>query len=208
MTTPQDPNVTKRPPGQLVGYLRVSSVDQNAIRQLDGLELDRRFTDHASGKDTQRPQLQNMLNYVRDGDTVIVHSMDRLARNLDDLRRMVKDLTGRGVCVRFVREALTFTGEDSPMSNLLLSMLGAVAQFERDLIHERQREGIALARTRGVYKGRPPALKPHQIEEVKRRMDAGESPSKIARDYDLHRQSVYRYAGRIKPTPSRKATIQ
>jgi DNA invertase Pin-like site-specific DNA recombinase len=204
MTTPLDANVTRRPNGQVVGYLRVSSHDQSEMRQLDGLELDRRFTDHASGKDTKRPELQNLISYVRDGDTVIVHSMDRLARNLDDLRRLVKDFTTRGVHVRFMREALTFTGEDSPMSNLLLSMLGAVAQFERDLIRERQREGIAIGKALGRYKGRPPALKPYQIEEVKQRMAAGESPTRIAKDYDLHRQSIYRYAGRIKPTPTKE----
>ena len=195
-----DPSVTNREGGQLVGYMRVSTVDQKTVRQLEGLTLNKKFTDHASGKDTARPQLQNLVNYVRDGDTVVVHSMDRLARNVDDLRRLVSDFTDRGVHVRFVREALTFTGEDSPMANLLLSMLGAVAQFERDLIQERQREGIAIAKQRGAYKGRPPALKAYQIADVKRRVEAGESPSAIGRDYDIHRQSVYRYAGKVKQT--------
>ena len=87
-----------------------------------------------------------MLAYVRDGDTVIVHSMDRLARNLDDLRRLVRELTGRGVAVQFIKEQLTFTAEDSPMATLLLSVLGAFAEFERALIRERQLEGIALAK--------------------------------------------------------------
>ena len=116
---------------KVVGYIRVSSVDQNTERQLEGVELDKVFKDKASGKDTSRPQLQAALDYVREGDVLVVHSMDRLARNLDDLRKIVLDLTKRGVHVQFVKESLIFTGEDSPMSNLLLSMLGAVAEFER-----------------------------------------------------------------------------
>ena len=113
--------------GQRVGYVRVSTVEQNTERQLDGVAVDKRFEDKASGKDTARPQLAAVLEYVRDGDTLVVHSMDRLARSLEDLRRLVRELTARGVRVEFVKENLTFTGEDSPMSNLLLSMLGAVA---------------------------------------------------------------------------------
>jgi DNA invertase Pin-like site-specific DNA recombinase len=140
--------------GQRVGYIRVSSVGQNPARQLDGVELDRVFADTVSGKSATRPQLQAMLAYVRDGDTVIVHSMDRLARNLDDLRRLVRELTGRRVAVQFIKEQLTFTAADSPMVTLLLSVLGAFAEFERALIRERQLEGIALAKARGAYKGR------------------------------------------------------
>ena len=94
------------------------------------------------------------MNFVRSGDTVIVHSMDRLARNLDDLRRIVQTLTGKGVRIEFVKEHLTFTGEDSPMANLMLSVMGAFAEFERALIKERQREGIAQAIKRGAFKGR------------------------------------------------------
>ncbi len=117
--------------GQRVGYIRVSTTDQNTARQLDGIELDRVFEDKASGKDARRPQLQELLAYVREGDTVIVHSMDRLARNVDDLRRIVTELSGRGVQVEFRREGVIFTGEDNPMNTLLLTMLGAVAEFLR-----------------------------------------------------------------------------
>src|SRR5215217_1492828 len=102
--------------GQRVGYIRVSTLDQQSGRQLEGQELDRTFTDHASGKDTKRPQLEELLNFVRSGDTVVVHSMHRLARNLDDLRRIVQTLTNKGVRIEFIKEHLTFTGEDSPMS--------------------------------------------------------------------------------------------
>jgi DNA invertase Pin-like site-specific DNA recombinase len=127
--------------GQRIGYQRVSTVDQNTARQLDGVELDKVFTDRASGRDIKRPELARALDYVRDGDTLVVHSMDRLARNLEDLRRMVRELTSSGVKVEFVKESLTFAGDDSPMNTLLLSMLGAVAEFERSMILERQREG-------------------------------------------------------------------
>ena len=132
--------------GQRIGYVRVSSFDQNPERQLDQVQVDKLFTDKASGKDTQRPQLDALLSFAREGDTVVVHSMDRLARNLDDLRRLVQTLTRRGIRIEFVKECLSFTGEDSPMANLLLSVMGAFAEFERALIGERQREGIALAK--------------------------------------------------------------
>src|SRR3954465_11067348 len=143
--------------GQRIGYVRVSSLDQNPARQLEDIPLDRTFVDTASGKDVRRPQLEALLSFVREGDTVVVHSMDRLARNLDDLRRLVRTLTGRGVRIEFVKEGLTFTGEDSPMATLLLSVMGAFAEFERALILERQREGIAAAKQRGAYTGRRPA---------------------------------------------------
>ncbi len=123
--------------GQRVGYLRVSAIDQRVERQLDGIALDRTFTDKASGKDVHRPQLEAMVGFVRDGDTVIVHSMDRLARNLDDLRQIVRKLTGKGVQVDFVKEQLSFTGDDNAMATLLLSVMGAFAEFERSLIRER-----------------------------------------------------------------------
>lgn len=135
--------------GQRIGYIRVSTLDQNPDRQLEGVQVSKVFIDKASGKDTQRPQLEALLSYVREGDILVVHSMDRLARNLDDLRRMVQQLTGRGVRIEFVKESLAFTGEDSPMANLLLSVMGAFAEFERALIRERQREGISLAKQRG-----------------------------------------------------------
>jgi len=174
-----------------VGYTRVSSLDHNTERQLGGVELDKVLTDKASGKDTARPQLQAALDYLREGDLLLVHSMDRLARNLDDLRKIVLDLTRKGVHVQFVKENLTFTGEDSPMSNLLLSLLGAVAEFERSMIRERQREGIALAKKAGVYKGRKPSLTPLQIAEIRKRVAAGEKKTGLATEYRISRQTLY-----------------
>ena len=126
-------------------------LDQNTIRQLDGEHLDRVFSDQASGKDQNRPELEALIDFVRDGDTVLVHSMDRLARNLDDLRFIVRRLTDLKVKVSFVKENLTFTGDDTAMATFMLSVMGAFAEFERALIRERQREGISLAKKVGVY---------------------------------------------------------
>jgi len=176
-----------------VGYVRVSTVDQNTVRQLDGIEVERVFTDRASGKDTARPKLDELIAFVRDGDTVIVHSLDRLARNLDHLRRLVRTLTGKGVRVEFVKENLTFTGEDSPMANLLLSVMGAFAEFERALILERQREGIAVAKQRGVYTGRKPALTPDQAQQLRERIATGEKKSALAKEFGISRETVYSY---------------
>ncbi|WP_313054428.1 recombinase family protein [Pseudomonas lopnurensis] len=179
--------------GQRIGYIRVSTLDQNPDRQLEGVQVSRVFIDKASGKDTQRPQLDALLSYVREGDTLVVHSMDRLARNLDDLRRMVQQLTRRGVRIEFVKELLTFTGEDSPMANLLLSVMGAFAEFERALIRERQREGISLAKQRGVYRGRKKALSESRIEELRRRVDAREPKAALAREFGISRATLYEY---------------
>ena len=179
--------------GKRIGYVRVSSVDQNELRQLDGVQLDKKFADKASGKDTNRPQLQAALEYLRDGDVLVIHSMDRLARNLDDLRRIVTELTGRGVVVEFVKEQMTFTSEDNAMSKLLLSLMGAFAEFERALIKERQREGIALAKQKGVYTGRKPSLTPEQVQTLKHRVKAGEKRAGLAREFGISRETLYQY---------------
>lgn len=179
--------------GQRIGYIRVSTFDQNPDRQMEGAQVGKVFTDKASGKDTQRPQLDALLGYIREGDTLVVHSMDRLARNLDDLRRLVQQLTGRGVRIEFIKEGLTFTGEDSPMANLLLSVMGAFAEFERELIRERQREGIALAKQRGAYRGRKPALSSTQVAELRRRAEAREPKAALAREFGISRATLYEY---------------
>lgn len=179
--------------GQRIGYVRVSSFDQNPERQLEQVEVGKVFTDKASGKDTQRPELDALLSFVREGDTVVVHSMDRLARNLDDLRRLVQKLTKRGVRIEFVKESLTFTGEDSPMANLMLSVMGAFAEFERALIRERQREGIAFAKQRGAYRGRKKALSPEQVAEMQQRVAAGEQKAKLSREFGISRETLYQY---------------
>jgi DNA invertase Pin-like site-specific DNA recombinase len=162
-------------------------------RQLDGLLLDKVFTDKLSGKDTQRPVFQQCMQFLREGDTLVVHSMDRLARNLDDLRRTVQTLTGRGVRVQFVKEGLLFSGDDSPMANLLLSVLGAIAEFERSLIRERQLEGIAVAKRKGIYKGRKKALDDVLVARIKERIASGERKARVARDAGISRQTLYGY---------------
>ena len=187
------PRSKKSPVDQRVGYLRVSTLDQNAQRQLDGVDLERTFLDKASGKDTKRPQLEAMLTFVREGDTVLCHSVDHLARNLDDLRKIALGLTGRGVQVQFVKESLTFTGADSPMANLLLSVMGTFSEFERALIRERQREGIALAKKNNVYRGGQPARPAAQAAELRARLAAGGTKAQLAREFGIDRSTVYRY---------------
>ena len=153
--------------GQRIGYIRVSSFDQNTERQLESINVNKIFTDKASGKVTHRPQLIALMEFIREGDTLVIHSMDRLARNLDDLRGIVSRLTQKGVAIEFVKEHLTFTSEATPMVHLMLSVMSAFAEFERSLIKERQREGIAIAKLKGTYKGRKKALSPEQINELK-----------------------------------------
>ena len=179
--------------GQRIGYIRVSTLDQHVDRQLEGIEVDKTFIDKASGKDTKRPQLELLLSFARSGDTVVVHSMDRLARNLDDLRRIVQTLTARGVCIEFVKERLSFTGDDSPMASLMLSVMGAFAEFERALINERQREGIALAKQRGAYKGRKKSLSQAAVAQLRQQLTTGMSKAQIAREFGISRQTLYQY---------------
>lgn len=179
--------------GHRIGYSRVSTLEQNPERQLDGIKIDKLFVDKASGRDIQRPQLDLLLSFVREGDTVVVHSMDRLARNLDDLRQLVQTFTKSGIRIEFVKEGLTFTGEDSPMSNLMLSVMGAFAEFERSLIKERQREGIALAKQRGVYRGRQRSLSAEQIIELKSRINGGEKKTELAKYFGISRETLYQY---------------
>jgi DNA invertase Pin-like site-specific DNA recombinase len=196
------PIATHPPKGQTVGYVRVSTFEQNESRQLEGLELDRVFTDKASGKDIKRPQLEALLTFVREGDTVICHSMDRLGRNLVDLRRTVTDLTARKIGVRFVKENLVLTGDDSPMATLLLNMMGSFAEFELAWSRERQREGIEVAKRAGVYKGRKRLLTPEKAAELDRRLELGESKAALAREFGLDRTTVYRYIGRAAAKPA------
>ena len=186
--------------GKRIGYVRVSSADQNDARQLDGVALDKTFTDKASGKDTNRPELQAMLDYAREGDHIYVHSMDRLSRSLRDLQEVVEWLTGKGITVTFVKESLNFeppaTGADAhktAYSTLMLQLLGAVSQFERALIKERQREGIAIAKAKKLYKGRKPKLDNTGVENLRRMAANGITKIEIAEKLGISRASVYAY---------------
>lgn len=178
---------------QLVGYVRVSSVDQNTERQLDGVNVDRVFTDRASGKDTQRPQLTAALEFVRDGDTLIIHSMDRLARNTEDLLRTVRQLNERGVAITFVKERLTFGGQQDAMAELMMTVLAGIAKFERALIRERQREGIEIAKRAGKYKGRKKAFTPAQVKALRDLATQGIAKAELARTYGVSRQTIHAY---------------
>lgn len=180
--------------GQRIGYRRVSTVDQNLGRQLEGVPVDKTFEDKLSGKDRSRPQLDQALAFCREGDTLIVHSMDRLARNLLDLQQIVKELVTKGVSVQFIKENLTFTGEENKYATLQLQMMGAFAQFERSMILERQREGIAIAKQAGKYKGRKQSLTPEQVEQLRARAALGAvSKSDLAAEYGITRGTLYTY---------------
>ena len=180
--------------GKKIGYVRVSTVEQHTDRQLAGITLDKVFEDKCSGKDTNRPQLTACLEYLRDGDTLYIHSIDRLARSLRDLLNIVQGLLARKVSIKFIKEGMEFNGDKpNPTQDLYLKILGAVAEWERQVIRERQREGILLARQRNAYDkcGRKPSLTPKQIEEIKARLALGEPLAHLAKEYSVSRQTIY-----------------
>jgi len=177
--------------GQTVGYIRVSSVGQNTARQLDGLALDKVFEDKCSGSDTNRPALQAMLSHVREGDTVLVHEISRLARNTADLLALVKQLTDKGVSITFKKEGLTFTGDKAnAMNQMLLTMLGAVSSFELAMINERRAEGQAKARAEGKHMGRTAKLSPEQVAAIRQRATT-ENKTALADEYGVSRATLY-----------------
>lgn len=187
--------MTTAPNAQTIAYARVSSVDQNLARQEAAFKafghVDRVFSDKASGKDTAgRAGLQECLDYVRSGDTLIVASMDRLARSLPDLLKIVHGLSAKGVTVRFLKEGLTFDG--SAHADFLLGIFGSVAQFERALIRERQQEGIEIAKAEGRFKGRPCKLSEEQQDTVRQLHREGVKVAEIARRFNVSRPAVYR----------------
>ena len=180
--------------GKKIGYVRVSTVEQHTDRQLAGITLDKVFEDKCSGKDTNRPQLTACMEYLRDGDTLYIHSIDRLARSLRDLLDIVQGLLARKVSIKFIKEGMEFNSDTTnPTQDLYLKILGAVAEFERQMIRERQREGILLARQRNAYDkcGRKPSLTPKQIEEIKARLALGEPLAHLAKEYSVSRQTIY-----------------
>jgi len=180
--------------GQVLGYKRVSSISQNTERQLEGVVVDEMFEDKLSGKDTNRPALQAMLTHARKGDTVRVHSLDRLGRNIDDLRDIVKGLVAKGVTVTFDKEGLTFSADKNNIfSELMLNMLASFAQFERSLAKERQREGVQIAKAKGVYKGRKQEMTTETLEVIKSRINAGEAKAAVAKSMGISRDTLYRY---------------
>lgn len=188
---------------QTVGYIRVSTAEQNTDRQLDGIALDRIFTDKMTGSIKDRPQLQAMLDYVRYGDTVVVHSLDRLARSLEDLISIINQLNQKGVSFKSIKDNLTFDGvNNSPMDKFFLHILGAVSELERALIRERQKEGIEKAKKKGVYKGRKSVLTTDTIAQIESLLAERNSSvenyktmsnTDIAKQVGISKSSLYRY---------------
>ena len=181
--------------GQRVAYIRVSTTDQNLDRQIEGVgAVDRVFQDKISGKSTAgREGLAAALDYIRDGDTLVVSSIDRLARSMTDLRQIVDQVVAKGASVEFVHEHMVFSKDAAdPRSTLMLGILGSFAEFERSIIRERQMEGIAEAKKRGVYKGGTPKLTQEQVDEVRARVATRESKAALAREYGVSRQTIYR----------------
>ena len=178
-----------------IGYTRVSTTDQNTDRQELG-DISRLFEDKASGGNAERPALQEMLAYIREGDEVVVFSIDRLARTLRDLEDIIKDVNSKGASLTFLTERLTFSGNDDAMSTLMLHMMGVFTQFERSMIRKRQAEGIAIAKAAkdGHYKGRKQSIDRAVITNM---LNADSSITSVARSLKISRQSVYRIEAEV-----------
>ncbi len=176
-----------------VGYIRVSAYFQNTVRQLDGIKIDKMFEEKASAKEAKRPILSDCLESLRKGDCLHVQSIDRLARNLMDLQKIVTGLNDKGVSITFHKENLTFTSgsNENPMSVMMLQMLEAFSQFERSLIRERQREGIVQAKKAGKQIGRKRVLSLSQTREIERRVLEGEPKTSLATEFGVSRQTLY-----------------
>jgi DNA invertase Pin-like site-specific DNA recombinase len=178
--------------GQNIGYIRVSSEGQNTIRQLEGVTLDKEFTEAMTGSVRNRPQLESCLNYVREGDTLHVHSIDRLARNLLDLQEIVDGLVCKGVTVKFHSENLIFANtDDNPMAKLTLQIMGSFAEFERNIAKARQREGIDAAKKEGKHLGRP-KLDKTLSSKAKQLKEEGLNVAEISKKMNLSRPSIYK----------------
>lgn len=175
------------------GYKRVSTVEQSTDRQLEGIVVDRVFEDKLSGKDRNRPQLDLLLSIIRRGDVIHIHSMDRLARNTRDLLNLVQEISDKGCKIVFHTEHLTFEpNKNDPYQQLMMTMLGAVAQLERSLLLQRQKEGIAIAKAKGKYKGGKNKLSPEQVEELKE-LTKTQSITSVAKHFNITRPTVYGY---------------
>jgi len=183
--------------GKRIGYIRVSTVDQNPDRQLENVLLDKKFIDVSSGKNKSRPQLSLLLDYVREDDEIYVHSIDRLARNSKDLFELMEYFLIRRVTVHFVKNNLVFNGNDSPMSKFQLSIMSAYAEFEREILLERQREGIQIAKKAGKYKGGKVKMTEEKINQLKELMQTRKSKTNIAKELGISRFTLYRYIGNL-----------
>lgn len=179
----------------IFNYIRVSSIEQNTGRQLKDVACDRVYEEKISGKDTNRPQLQAMLANIRANDIINIHEMSRLARNTRDLLNLVEEITSKGATIIFHKENLTFKGNEKqdPYQKMMMVMLGAVAELERAILLERQREGIAIAKAKGKYKGGKNKLSSEQITELNNMHNQGMPISRIAKQFKITRPTVYSY---------------
>jgi len=184
-------------PGKKIGYKRVSTPDQNPDRQLENMELDRVYIEYASGSNYNRPLLKQMIDYIRDEDIVYVHSIDRIARNLQDLMKIIDTVISKGAQMIFIKENLTFNGSDCHMSRLLLQIFGAVAEFEYGIIRERQQEGIEKAKKLGRYAGRKKCLKPEQMDWIREEIKTRRPRREIAAELGICRHTLYKYIARL-----------
>lgn len=179
--------------GKRIGYVRVSTTDQNPDRQLENIRLDKKFIEYASAKSTDRPQLMLMLDFAREDDIILVHSMDRFARNLKDLKNLVESLVARKIEVHFIKENLQFSSEHSAASNLVLHLMGAFSEFEYAFIRERQREGIEIAKKKGKFKGKKKKLNAEKIEILKNELLTRKTKTQIAKELGVSRVALYKY---------------
>jgi DNA invertase Pin-like site-specific DNA recombinase len=179
--------------GQNIGYIRVSTTNQKTDRQLDGIQLDKIFEELKSGKnEKQRPVLQECLEFIRQGDCLHLHSIDRLARNLSDLQAIVARVIAKGASIHFHKENLTFSADSSnPMNQMLLQIMGAFAEFEREIIVERRREGVAIALENGVEFGRKPKVTPEIRAQLIEGRKRGVPVTELMQLYGIGRQTVY-----------------
>lgn len=182
---------------QVVGYIRVSSTGQNIARQLVDIQLDKEFVDTITGSTMDRKNLIACMEYVREGDTLVVDSIDRLARNLLDLQEIINSLIKKGVSVKFIKENLTFNSSKDPMANLTLQIMGAFAEFERNMIRSRQREGIDAAKKAGKHLGRPHKIDNKFRKVVKEKLESCQSIRSIAKDMNVSRATIYKVKEQI-----------
>jgi len=184
--------------GKRIGYIRVSTAEQNPDRQLEGISLDKRFVDFASGSSMKRPQLEMLIDYAREDDLIIVHSMDRLARNVKDLRHIIDIFIAKKVKIQFIKESLIFCDDKNAMSNLMLMVMGSIAEFEHSLIKERQAEGISLAKKAGKYRGRKRKMNNEKCVLLQKELLMPRYRiTDIAKKLEVSRYTIYRYLNQL-----------
>ena len=181
----------------IFNYIRVSTIEQNTERQLKDVKCDEQFIEKVSAKDTKnRPELLRLLGKLRTEDIVNVHDLSRLARSTKDLLTLVEQILSTGASIHFHKENLRFTsGNDAdPFQQLQLTMLAAIAQFERQIMLSRQAEGIAIAKNKGKYRGRQSKFSESEINDIKEQFKVADNKAQLARDWGITRQYLYKIA--------------